>query len=143
MESLITSFWERKGRFSPENGPTKVARAMSCSRSKVASGNTVGRLQEATNSNVPDRSRFRSARRPRHAARVTRGGRIPRLDRHHAGAHEPFEQLLDLVVQQGVVDRRRSLTAEREEQLLVLVGEGLPVELVQRLQDADDLALHR
>ena len=72
-------------------------------------------------------------REPRHPARVTRGGRIPRLDRHHAGAHEPFEQLLDLVVQQGVVDRRRSLTAEREEQLLVLVGEGLPV----------DLALHR
>ena len=82
-------------------------------------------------------------REPRHPARVTRGGRIPRLDRHHAGAHEPFEQLLDLVVQQSVVDRRRSLTAERGEQLLVLVGEGLPVELVQRLQDADDLALHR
>src|SRR2546425_6028833 len=82
-------------------------------------------------------------REPRHSTRVTRGGRIPRLDRPHAGAHEPFEQLLDLVVQQRVVDRRRRLPAERGEQLLVLVGEGLPVELVQRLQDADDLALHR
>ena len=69
------------------------------------------------------------------------GGRVPRFDRHHAGADEALEELLDLVVQQRIVDRGRGLAAQGREQLLVLGGEGLPVLLVQRLHHADHVAI--
>jgi hypothetical protein len=74
---------------------------------------------------------------------VAGGGGIARLDGHHARAHEAFEELLDLVVQERVVDRRRRLSAQRGEQLFVFPVERLSVEPVERLQHAHHLALDR
>ncbi len=70
---------------------------------------------------------------------MARGGGIALLDRDDRRLHETLEEPLDLLVQDGVLDRGRGRAGERAEELLVLGAEGaLPA--VQRLEHADDLA---
>src|SRR5438309_1556420 len=105
-----------------------------------------GELRPAPAARRPVRARQRvgeADREPGHAARVTRRGRVARFDRDHAGADESLEELLDLLVEQSIVDGRRGLPAQSGEQLTVFLAERSVAALVERLQDADDLAFQR
>jgi hypothetical protein len=71
---------------------------------------------------------------------VAGGGRVASLDGHHRGGDEAFEEAVDLVVEERVLDGPGGLAAQGEEQLGVFVGEGAGL-LVQRLENPGDLTL--
>ena len=75
------------------------------------------------------------------APAMSAGGRIPALNRRHAGRDEALEKAIDLLVQVGVLDRDPHLVPEAHEVLQILLYKETSVLFVDGLQDTEELVL--